>query len=274
MRSLFNNHNLPNWIIKSAITFSIVPAIYIVPVVVFQIPLESFYDYFLEVTRLYCVLLLSSMIGKLINSKMIKLGLYLAIANGVYDTITEIILIEQLISHRFPFADALLDEGLLIASYGCIINGLFQHFNRINALTLTDNLTQCYNLSTVPLIPFGAYQVFYFNLDNFKRINQTQGHDVGNKVLVNFAAQLMHSTSNNGYVFRVEGDKFITVIDVNCAQHFIDSFNQSYQQEHIAFSYGTAACFDNKLKQAIDEARDNLNEIKSDKEAMCIDRTT
>jgi len=58
MRSLFNNHQLSRWIFTSAIKLSIVPIVYIVPVFVFQIPVESIYDYLLEVVRLYCVILM------------------------------------------------------------------------------------------------------------------------------------------------------------------------------------------------------------------------
>ncbi|ODS04185.1 GGDEF domain-containing protein [Vibrio scophthalmi] len=262
MRSLFNNHQLSHWIFTSAIKFSIVPIVYIVPVFVFQIPVESIYDYLLEVVRLYCVILMTSMIGKLVNSKLIKLGLMIAVANGVYDSITEIVYIDLMISNRFPFADALLDEALLIIGYGCIIKGLYLHFTRINKLTLTDNLTKCYTLATLDLVPLGAYQVFYFDIDNFSNVNKSKGHDIGNKVLNAFATQLMYSCQDLGYVFRIEADKFLVVVDIDQAQLYIDSVTKAYERKEIRFSYGTAACLTNCFKDAIAEAEENLREMK------------
>ncbi|EGU35169.1 GGDEF domain-containing protein [Vibrio scophthalmi] len=262
MRSLFNNHQLSHWIFTSAITFSIVPIVYIVPVFVFQIPVESIYDYLLEVVRLYCVILLTSMIGKLVNSKVIKLGLMIAVVNGVYDSITEIVYIDLMISNRFPFADALLDEALLIIGYGCIIKGLYQHFTRVNKLTLTDNLTKCYTLATLDLVPLGAYQVFYFDINNFSEINRTKGHNIGNKVLTDFASQLIDGCYDFGYVFRIEADKFLVVVDIDQAQLYIDSVTKAYERKEISFSSGTAACLTNCFKDAIAEAEENLHEMK------------
>ena len=262
MRALFNNHDLSNWIRISAIKFSIVPIAYIVPVLVFKIPIESIYDYLLEVVRLYCVILMTSMISKLINSKLVRLGLILAVVNGAYDAITEIIFFNHMITDRFPFADALLDEALLIIGYGCIINGLYQLFNRINKLTLTDELTRCYVFATIDLVPLGTYQFFHFDLDNFKTINETKGHNVGNIVLTTFAAKLMQFCGDVGYVFRIEGDKFLVIIDIEQAQRFIDSFTHAYSKEHIPFSYGTAACLNNDFNGSLSEAEDNLREMK------------
>ena len=271
MRPLFNNHELSNWIQISAIKFSIVPIAYIIPVFVFKIPVESIYDYLLEVVRLYCVILMTSIIGKVSNSKFVKLGLILAVVNGVYDSITEIIFVDHMIAGRFPFADALLDEALLIIGYGCIINGLYQHFKQINKLTLTDDLTRCYVFATVDLVPLGAYQFFYFDLDNFKAINQTKGHNVGNTVLSIFAANLMQSCGDVGYVFRIEADKFLVIIDIEQAQPFIDSLTHVYSKEHIPFCYGTAACLDNDLKRSLSEAEENLREMKLCKNALYTD---
>lgn len=268
MRSLFNNNQLSHWIFTSAIKFSIVPLVYFVPVFLFQIRLESIYDFILEVTRLYCVILLASMAGKLVNSKLIKLGLVLAVANGIYDSITEIVYLDLMISHRFPFADALLDEALLIISYGCIIKGIYQYFSRINKLTLTDNLTKCYNLSAIDLVPLGAYQVFYFDIDNFSQINKSKGHDAGNNVLSAFAAQLMYSCRDLGYVFRLEADKFLAIVDIEHAQDYIDSVTKAYERREITFSSGTAACLNYSFQTSISEARVNLHEMKRFKQSI------
>ncbi|RJX75591.1 GGDEF domain-containing protein [Vibrio sinensis] len=268
MRTLFNNRELSYELLSCAFKFSIVPFLYIVPVFVFQIEVDSIYDYLLEVTRLYSVILLTSLLGKLVNSKMIRFGLILAIINGVYDSVTEIVILQQMLVSPFPFVDALLDEALLIAGYGCIISGLYQHFMQINRLTLTDNLTQCYTRSALNLIPIGGYQLFYFDLDDFKIINDTRGHNVGDKVLTTFSRMLIRSCDDTGYAFRLGGDEFLAIVDVDKAVHFIDVFTKACDLEEIKVSYGTSACFDNNFKIAISEADENLYEMKQCKKSF------
>ncbi|MBA5764003.1 GGDEF domain-containing protein [Vibrio sp. 404] len=262
MRTLFNDNQIYLDLTRRAIRFSFIPVLFIAPVMALSIPVESIYDYLLEVTRLYCVLIMASVTENLVNSKVIRIGIILAIINGVYDAITEILYIEQVISHRFPFADALIDEALLIAAYGCIIFGLFRHLSKVNKLSLTDNLTKCYTRTALKLLPRGSYQLFYFDLDKFKLINDTKGHNVGDKVLIIFARRLMRCCDNIGYAFRVGGDEFIAIIDTENAQDFIEIFTKACEVEGIEFSYGTAACESIHYDKAIAEADENLYEMK------------
>jgi len=262
MRTLFNNHELFNQIAKTAIVYSIVPLAYFIPVFAFSIPIESVYDYLLEVTRLYCVVLIASMVSKLVKSKVIKIGLGLAVFNGAYDAITEIIAIDNAISGPFPFADALLDEALLIAAYGCVLYGLYHHFKRVNTLSLTDNLTSTYTRSALDLIPVGQYQLFYFDLDDFKQINDTQGHNFGDHVLKTFSGHMIEACGESGYILRFGGDEFIALVDMKDAQSFIDSVSHACDADKVKFSYGTAACLNNDYKTAIAEADENLYQMK------------
>ena len=57
---------------------------------------------------------------------------------------------------------------------------------------------------------FGAF--IYFDLDNFKSINDTIGHDVGDKVLIKIAERLSMQTSDNDVVVRLGGDEFVIVL--------------------------------------------------------------
>lgn len=262
MRTLFNSHELFNQIAKKAIVYSIVPLAYFIPVFAFSIPIESVYDYLLEVTRLYCVILIASLVGKLVKSRVIKIGLVFAVFNGAYDAITEIIAVDNAISEPFPFADALLDEALLIAAYGCVIYGLYHHFKKVNTLSLTDNLTGAYTRSALDLIPVGQYQLFYFDLDDFKQINDTQGHNYGDHVLKTFSEHMIKACGDSGYILRFGGDEFIALIDTNNAQSFIDAVEHASDGDKIKFSYGTAACTHNDYKAAIIEADENLYQMK------------
>ena len=58
------------------------------------------------------------------------------------------------------------------------------------------------------------YQVefLYLDLDNFKEVNDKQGHWMGDKVLKEFASIMMSAVSENDIVARLGGDEFIMVI--------------------------------------------------------------
>ena len=47
-----------------------------------------------------------------------------------------------------------------------------------------------------------------FDIDNFKDINDTYGHPIGDKVIVQFANILRHAFFENALVARIGGDEF------------------------------------------------------------------
>ena len=51
-----------------------------------------------------------------------------------------------------------------------------------------------------------------FDLDHFKAINDTHGHDAGDRVLVEFAAVLMNRTRQGDRVFRLGGEEFLVLL--------------------------------------------------------------
>lgn len=86
------------------------------------------------------------------------------------------------------------------------------------SLAVTDPLTGCLNRravgeATANLIAQAARRdmtVAYLmlDLDNFKNINDIQGHDSGDKVLVEVAKRLKNTMPPNSYVARLGGDEF------------------------------------------------------------------
>ena len=59
--------------------------------------------------------------------------------------------------------------------------------------------------------------IISFDLNDFKKINDTFGHDAGDKALIDFAKALVFSFGCRGFVGRMGGDEFIAILigDVN-----------------------------------------------------------
>ncbi|WP_457749678.1 diguanylate cyclase [Sulfurimonas sp.] len=57
------------------------------------------------------------------------------------------------------------------------------------------------------------FALFFIDVDDFKYINDTYGHDIGDKVLVEFAKRLQKSVRKSDYVGRLGGDEFILIAE-------------------------------------------------------------
>lgn len=74
-----------------------------------------------------------------------------------------------------------------------------------NRLKLNQVLTQ-YSQSAL------AGSIILFDLDKFKPINDTYGHDVGDGVLKRFASVIGQNLKGRDYVFRMGGDEFMALL--------------------------------------------------------------
>ncbi len=55
--------------------------------------------------------------------------------------------------------------------------------------------------------------VFFIDLDDFSALNETQGHDVGDKVLIEIARSLLAAVNTDDTVARLGGDEFVVVVE-------------------------------------------------------------
>ena len=99
----------------------------------------------------------------------------------------------------------------------------------IDMITQTDALTfalnrRCYeNFLTRNDKEFGYV---FFDLDDFKRINDELGHEYGDEVLRKTANIIRQSFKKNSYVYRIGGDEFAVIITKNVENisNLIDNF--------------------------------------------------
>jgi hemerythrin len=68
------------------------------------------------------------------------------------------------------------------------------------------------------------------DLDNFKRINDTYGHDIGDKVLISIAGVLKKTLRSHDVICRVGGDEFLVI----CPDSDVQSVRQCAERLLLA----------------------------------------
>jgi diguanylate cyclase (GGDEF)-like protein len=112
-----------------------------------------------------------------------------------------------------------------------------------NRTFLLDRIEQC--LRRAERSPQFGYALFYLDLDNFKLINDTMGHDRGDQLLRDVAQRLRACMRSIDSVARVEedvaarvgGDEFIVLLEglhdtgdsVRVAHRILESFNEPFR---------------------------------------------
>ena len=64
------------------------------------------------------------------------------------------------------------------------------------------------------------FALFYLDLDRFKPINDTYGHDVGDQLLKEVAARLQRCVRKRDYAFRIGGDEFALMVNGRVTEEF------------------------------------------------------
>lgn len=58
-----------------------------------------------------------------------------------------------------------------------------------------------------------TFALIYVDLDQFKQVNDTYGHETGDHLLIAVAKKLKHTLGPNAFVSRIGGDEFLALID-------------------------------------------------------------
>ena len=97
--------------------------------------------------------------------------------------------------------------------------------------------------------------LLFLGIDNFKKVNETFGHDIGDSVLKQTAHKIEASIGNHETLARISGDKFLILITtvgksileaqesalthiVNIEQNFVHPLKVAGKDYHLSFSIG------------------------------------
>ena len=123
----------------------------------------------------------------------------------------------------------------------------------------TDPLTGLGNrrgLSRVRVL-LGTDSVAMVDLDHFKRVNDTSGHEGGDRLLVAFSRALRQHLRSNDLVFRLGGEEFLVIMPGTTPERVLvalEHLRQRWQAERplpVTFSAGVAGVDEGDLSAAL-----------------------
>jgi diguanylate cyclase (GGDEF)-like protein len=155
------------------------------------------------------------------------------------------------------------------------------------SIALMDPLTQCSNRRAFQMdiaqlahaaVEHSRPALFIMDLDRFKLINDTFGHDVGDEVLRVFAARLRTQVGIVGHVYRLGGDEFAVLCRDGSSQSALNDLGErimAISDESISTQAGDVA-FDVSIGIAMSDGSErSLNQLyrRADNAAFAAKKT-
>ncbi|MEK5149114.1 GGDEF domain-containing protein [Psychrobacillus sp. FSL K6-4615] len=123
--------------------------------------------------------------------------------------------------------------------------------------SVTDGLTGLFNKRFLysklnQLIHQEEVSVIFADIDNFKRLNDTQGHDVGDQVLIQVGKILKELVGNKGYVCRFGGEEMVGIVTQGNERKLAENFRSKVEELTIVtVSVGVASNEEEKEVNAL-----------------------
>ncbi len=112
----------------------------------------------------------------------------------------------------------------------CLLKNITLRYTRVREQVYKDPLTKLYNRKIIEeyMQPEwksykDTFTVFYLDLNNFKPVNDTYGHDMGDKLLIAFAGRMKAIFKEGTILARIGGDEFVAVVNDLPSENAVDS---------------------------------------------------
>lgn len=149
--------------------------------------------------------------------------------------------------------DMIIVIGLVFVSivFRTIFVDLYENEKRLLVYSKKDALTDCWNRHVLDDISDEQFNfkdehtLFLMDVDNFKSLNDTYGHNTGDKVLVNVASAIKKAARGTDLVIRYGGDEFLLLLqgaEIDIQTVFVritQALQPDMQKYGISLSIGT-----------------------------------
>ena len=129
--------------------------------------------------------------------------------------------------------------------------------------------------------PDNMHALFMIDVDNFKALNDTHGHQEGDRFLINFAAEIRNCFTDGDIIGRIGGDEFLVILqnrdladrdelfarfEAECEVSFVDENNVklpiSIARGFAAFDPSKDTKFEDVFARADNEMYKNKRNMK------------
>ena len=121
--------------------------------------------------------------------------------------------VKQIKANRFISEKGAREFRYLVRAYNNMYKMYKANLEKLNFKAVHDELTGVYNRagydSFLSGMDLSQTLMILFDVDNFKSINDTYGHETGDKVLTNLAQKLKDHFRTDDYICRIGGDEFV-----------------------------------------------------------------
>lgn len=102
----------------------------------------------------------------------------------------------------------------------------FAYYDGLTGLPNRRLLADRFQLAALKCARTRSYcALIFIDLDNFKQLNDTKGHDAGDQLLIEVARRIRHTVRAGDTVARLSGDEFVVIIE-----ELDNYYNVAYQQ--------------------------------------------
>ena len=123
-------------------------------------------------------------------------------------------------------------------------NSMLDNLARTDELTGLNNRRAVMEFINLPIEKTGKYSVIMADIDDFKKINDTYGHDQGDKVLVSLSEIFRENVRNSDIVCRWGGEEILVIL-MKCglkdAQKIAEKIRNAINSENLIQIDGTDA---------------------------------
>ncbi|WP_050468925.1 putative bifunctional diguanylate cyclase/phosphodiesterase [Herbaspirillum chlorophenolicum] len=147
-----------------------------------------------------------------------------------------IALLTSVLDARLESRTAKLASSLAEANEELTQMVLHDHLTKLpNRTLLEDRLTQAINKASRSK---GRFALMFMDLDGFKAINDSLGHHIGDRLLVEVAQRLSNAMRAHDTVARLGGDEFVILVELDkpddampVAEKLVEAVNQPFMVE-------------------------------------------